>query len=188
VDTLTALVRAAKRETDVFRGQYEEINRLRQICAGTGICCLLIHHTRKGLSDGPVEAVAGTGGITAALDAIWHLRRKHAGNATLDVVGRELEERSFALHFKREEPFGWQFVGNAPEVALSAQREEILELLRCDSALTPAQIALALNKNANTVRSLIQRLYKTGHLTRDSDGGYLTAGCNGSAILPHSST
>src|SRR6476646_8207588 len=48
-----ALVRAAKRETDVFRGQYEEINRLRQVCAEAGICRLLTHHTRKGISDGP---------------------------------------------------------------------------------------------------------------------------------------
>ena len=38
VDTLTALVRASKRETDVFRGQYEEIHRLRKISADAGIC------------------------------------------------------------------------------------------------------------------------------------------------------
>ena len=172
VDTLTALVRAAKRETDVFRGQYEEINRLRQICADARICCLLIHHTRKGISDGPVEAVAGTGGIAAAVDAIWHLRRRPGNDATLDVLGREVEERSFALHFERETPFGWRFVGDGQEAVLSAEREEILELLQHEAPLTPAKIALMLRKNANTIRSLVHRLHKDGHISRNSKGGY----------------
>lgn len=172
LDTLTALVRAAKRETDVFRGQYEEINRLRQICSDAGICCLLIHHTRKGISNGPIEAVAGTGGITAAVDAIWHLRRRPGSSATLDVLGREVEERCFALNFNRDEPFGWRFVGDGQETALSAEREEILELLRHEAPLTPAKIALMLKKNANTVRGLVYRLHKAGQVSRAANGSY----------------
>jgi hypothetical protein len=121
-----------------------------------------------------VEAVAGTGGISAAVDAIWHLRRKHGGNAaTLEVLGREVEERSFALQFNRDVPFGWCFTGDGEEAALSTEREEIIELLRHEGPLSPAKIAAMLKKNANTVRSLVYRLHQAGHLTRNRDGRYV---------------
>jgi len=173
IDTLTALVKASKRGNDVFRGQYEEITRLRKICAETSLCGLLIHHTRKGVSDGPVEAVAGTGGISAAVDALWHLRRRPGHEAILDVVGREVEERSFGLQFHNDTPFGWHFTGDGTDVALSAEREEILELLRHEAPLKPARIALMLRKNANTIRSLIHRLHKDNLVLRISNGGYV---------------
>lgn len=172
IDTFTAFVRAAKKDSDVFRGQYEEINRLRQICADAGICGLLIHHTRKGNADGPIEAVAGTGGITAAADTIWLLRRRPGGDGTLDVTGREMEQRSFALHFSSDSPFGWQFIGEGQDVALSPEREEILELLRNEAPLPPSKIALLLRKNPNTIRGLIQRLHQGGYVSRDPQGRY----------------
>lgn len=172
IDTFTALVKVAQRQKDVFRGQYEEINRLRQVCVQSGICCLLIHHSRKGRSDGPVQAVAGTGGMAAGVDSLWHLHRMPRKAAVLEVVGREVEERSFALQFNRETPFGWRFVGDGEAVALSAEREEIIDLIRREGPLYPAEIASRLAKNPNTVRSLVQRLQKTGHIERNRHGQY----------------
>jgi len=64
-----------------------------------------------------VDAVAGTGGITAAADSIWVLRRRPEGEAILEVVGREIEDHTFALRFEREPPFGWQFAGDGAECA-----------------------------------------------------------------------
>jgi hypothetical protein len=57
-----------------------------------GISVLLNHHTRKGRADGVIESIAGTGGISAAADTIWRLKRKPEGQAVLEVLGREVEE------------------------------------------------------------------------------------------------
>ncbi len=184
LDTLTALVKASKRGSDVFRSQYEEINSLRQLCADAEICCLLVHHTRKGQADGLTDAVAGTGGIAAAVDTIWRLRRK--GDATLEVVGREVEERTFALQFCREEPFGWRFVGEGHQAFLSPERTAVLDLLKRDGPLRSAQIAASLKKNTSTIRSLIQRLHDAGYLTRDDDALYSIAEVTLRARYTHS--
>ncbi len=70
VDTLTAVVKSGgKRENDVFRSQYAETSRLRKVAENLGVPVVVVHHTRKGASDSAIEAVAGTGGVAAALTA-----------------------------------------------------------------------------------------------------------------------
>src|ERR1017187_2327128 len=62
IDTLTAVVKARRSgNSDVFGSQYQEVTRIRQIAETYGISVLLIHHTRKGGSDGVIESIAGTG-------------------------------------------------------------------------------------------------------------------------------
>jgi hypothetical protein len=40
--------------------------------------------------------------LAAAVDTLWQLKRKSEGEATLDIVGRETEERTLAMRFDRE--------------------------------------------------------------------------------------
>ncbi|MBZ5678262.1 MAG: AAA family ATPase [Acidobacteriia bacterium] len=167
LDTLTALVKASKRESDVFRTQYEEVTCLRQICTDARVAALLVHHTRKGIAAGPIEAVAGTGGVTAAADAIWVLSRKPEGVATLDVTGREVEERSFALHFNRDEPFGWQVRGDGQDLAMSTERSSVIDLLREEGAMSPRQISAELGKSREGVRQMLRRMVSDGQLRRE---------------------
>jgi hypothetical protein len=81
---------------------------------------------RKGLSDSVIEAVAGTGGIAAAVDTLWQLKRKPEGEATLDVVGRETEERILAMRFDRE-PLGWRILGDDDAQPLNSERRQVLD-------------------------------------------------------------
>jgi hypothetical protein len=98
------------------------------------------------MSDSAIEAVAGTGGIAAAVDTLWQLKRKPEGEATLDVVGRETEERTLAMRFDRE-PFGWRILGDDDAQLLNSERRQVLDLLREDGALSPAQMAAELGKS-----------------------------------------
>jgi DNA-binding transcriptional ArsR family regulator len=158
LDTLTALVKSgSKRENDVFRSQYAEVSRIRKLTEDFGLAAILVHHARKGASDSAVEAVAGTGGVSAGVDCLWLLKRKPEGEATLEVIGRESEERILALHFERE-PFGWRFLGDDAAQLLNIERRQILELLREDGALSPAQIAAELGKSRPAVRMLLKRM------------------------------
>jgi len=158
IDTLTALVKAgARRDGDVFRSQYAEVSSLRKIAEEFGIAMILVHHVRKGPSDGAIEAIAGTGGIAAAVDTVWQLKRKPEGEATLDVVGREVEERTLALRFE-DDPFGWRVLGDDTIQLVNAERRQVLELLREDGGLTPAQIAAEIGKSRAATRMLLKRM------------------------------
>ena len=167
LDTLTALIKGGggKRESDVFRSQYQEVSCVRKIAEDYKIPIVLVHHVRKGVSDGAIEAIAGTGGIAAAIDAVWLLKRKPEGEGTLEIVGREAEERTLALRFS-DDPFGWSVLGDDATQLLNAERREILMLLREDGALTPAQIAAELSKSRAGIRQLLKRMRDDGQVTK----------------------
>ena len=158
LDTFTALVKTgSKGGNDVFRSQYAEVSRLRKLAEEFRTAIIVVHHMRKGISDGAIEAVAGTGGIAAAVDTLWQLKRKPEGEATLDVVGRETEERTLALRFDRE-PLGWRVLGDEDAQVLNSERRQVLDLLREDGGLSPAQIAAELGKSRPAVRMMLKRM------------------------------
>lgn len=158
LDTFTALVKTgSKGGNDVFRSQYAEVSRLRKLAEEFRTAIIVVHHMRKGISDGAIEAVAGTGGIAAAVDTLWQLKRKPEGEATLDVVGRETEERTLAMRFDRE-PLGWRILGDDDAQPLNSERRQVLELLREEGGLSPAQIAAELGKSRPAVRMLLKRM------------------------------
>jgi RecA-family ATPase len=157
LDTFTALVKTGTKGSDVFRSQYAEVSRIRKLAEEFPTAIVVVHHTRKGLADSAIEAVAGTGGIAAGVDTLWQLKRKPEGEATLDVVGRETEERTFAMQFDRE-PLGWRILGDDDALLLNAERRQVLELLREEGALTPAQIAAEIGKSRPAVRMLLKRM------------------------------
>jgi biotin operon repressor len=169
LDTLTALLKGGgKRDNDVFRSQYAEVSRIRKIAENHKTAIVLVHHTRKGVSEGIVEAVAGTGGIAAAADTLWQLKRKPEGEATLEVVGREVEEKTFALQFRTGEAcnFGWHILGDDALQMLNSERRQVLSLLQDDGAMSPAQIAAELAKSRPSIRMMLKRMREDGILQK----------------------
>jgi hypothetical protein len=117
------------------------------------------------VSDGAIEAVAGTGGVAAAVDTVWQLKRKPEGEATLDVVGRESEDRVLAMRFGQD-PFGWEILGDDDSLLLNAERRQILELIRDDGGLTPAQISAETGKSRAGTRMMLKRMLADGQLQK----------------------
>ena len=172
LDTFTALVKTGtKSGSDVFRSQYAEVSELRKIAEEFQIAVVVVHHVRKGSSDGVIEAVAGTGGIAAAVDTLWLLKRKPEGEATLDVVGRETEERTLALRFEQS-PFGWAVLGDDASQLLNADRRQLLELLNDEGPMSPAQLAVALSKQQPAVRMLLKRM-RADNLVKKQGNKYI---------------
>jgi DNA-binding transcriptional ArsR family regulator len=174
LDTFTAIVKTgSKSGSDVFRAQYAEVSRIRRLAEELRTAIIVVHHMRKGVSDSAIEAVAGTGGMGAAIDTLWQLKRKPEGEATLDILGRETEEKTFALRFEQE-PFGWRVLGDDAMQLLNAERRQVLDLLLEEGGLTPAQIATELGKARPAVRQLLKRMREDEQVRKQ-----------GSKYLPH---
>jgi hypothetical protein len=166
LDTFTALVKTgSKGGSDVFRSQYAEVSCLRKLAEELHTAIIVVHHTRKGISESAIEAVAGTGGIAAAVDTLWYLIRKAEGDGTLEVIGRETEEHTLAMQFDNE-PLGWRILGDEDAQTLNAERRQVIDLLREDGALSPAQISVELGKTRAAVRMLLKRMKDDDQITK----------------------
>lgn len=176
VDTLLAFVSPHSERKDILRGDYAEVTVLRQIAEKHRAAILCVCHTRKMAGDA-IDALAGTSGVSAGCDSVWQLKRLsggEAGTAALEVKGRELEETEYELKFETDEPFGWRVSGKGAEVGMSQERRDILMILKDEGAQKPAAIARLLgNKNAVTVRRLLQKLAYDDLIRRQDDGTYI---------------
>jgi hypothetical protein len=173
LDTLLAALQSAGGgNRDVLRSDYREMNVLRELAQKHDTSILVIHHTRKMGGEG-LDTVAGTSGVTAAADAVWTLKQGPAGDLILNGVGREHEERTYGLRFGNDPAaFGWELIGEGPEMAVSEQRQEILDFLREEGPHTPKQIAADLRKPGGTVRRLLKNLVTDGLVIRWDDRKY----------------
>jgi len=171
IDTLSAIVPASNKR-DVFRNEYNEVATLRKLAEKHRSAFIVVHHLRKMDAERGLDAVAGTTGLTAACDAIWALRRQRTGEFLLEIAGRENEDKIYGLKFDSSPPFGWKLTGEGAEVTMSAERQEIIDLLRGEGPLAPAKMAALLRKNAVTTRRLVQKLCQDGHLAKGTDNRY----------------
>jgi hypothetical protein len=176
VDTFLALVGGSDKRRDVMRAEYTEIDRIRHIAAKHETAMVLIHHTRKAMAgESGIDSVAGSTGVTAAADAVWTLKRQdaEAGMSSLEIVGREVEEQSLALKFKRDGDIGWEFAGKGHEIKAAKDQREICELLKHEGAQTPAKVATLLRMNVNEVRSILYSMSYAGLVNRQTSGTYI---------------
>jgi len=121
LDTLTALIKGGgKRESDVFRSQYAEVSvsaRSRK----TFIRRLSWSTTRAKAWQIALLSPWRARAHCRTVDTLWCLKRKPEGEATLEVIGREAEEKTFALKFDQD-PFGWRVLGDDAAQLLNTER------------------------------------------------------------------
>ena len=108
IDTLQK-IREAGAEKYSYANDYEVITRLKRFADGTGICLLLVHHTRKQQADDKFDMISGTNGLMGAADGAFLLQKERRTDsaATLDISGRDLQDQR--LYLKRdEERLAWE--------------------------------------------------------------------------------
>ncbi len=142
-----------------------------------GISILVVHHTRKAISDDPLDSVSGSYGVTGSVDSVLVLERKRMeSDGTLSIISRDYPDNRWALSFKDGL---WTLRGTPSEAAAdgwngdgdSHERRAILDILRTQP-MRPVELAMALGKNASTLRTLLQRLAETNKIYRKFDGTY----------------
>jgi hypothetical protein len=143
---------------------YEAIQPLTKIASQRVPLCI-IHHTRKAIAEDPLATVSGSYGLTGAADGVLVLnRRRNRSDATLSVIGRDVEEQELALEFKPEICL-WSVLGKADDVKRSNERQDILDLFaQSGEPMAPGAIAELLDKPGNAVRFLLFKMKEAGEI------------------------
>ena len=92
-----------------YASDYDVITGLKQFADTSGICLLLVHHTRKQQADDRFDMISGTNGLLGAADGAFLLQKeRRTGNtATLDISGRDQQDQRLYLT-RDEERLVWR--------------------------------------------------------------------------------
>ena len=101
IDTLQK-VRGRSSETFSYSDDYDVISRLKAFTDSSGICLLLVHHTRKQAAEDRFDLISGTTGLMGCADGAILLQKATRTDlcATLDIVGRDQPDQR--LHLRKD--------------------------------------------------------------------------------------
>jgi hypothetical protein len=154
-----------------YDADYDAIAELQKIASDTGVAILVVHHTRKGEADDPIDAVSGTLGLAGAADAILVIDRKAQG-VRLYGRSRDVDEIDKAMTFNRN-TCRWTILGEAREVQRSTERQQIIEALREHGAEMAAKdISIVTGQKPGNTRRLLLKLGADGDVVRVRYGFY----------------
>ena len=108
IDTLQK-IREGGEERYSYASDYDVITKLKRFADASGVCLLLVHHTRKQQADDRFDKISGTNGLMGAADGAFLLQKEWRTDsaATLDISGRDLQDQRLYLK-KDEERLVWE--------------------------------------------------------------------------------
>jgi hypothetical protein len=160
-------------QQSAYSADYTAVKTAKTIADHFGVAMLLIHHVRKAASDDFMELISGTNGLAAAADTIAVLKRSRGElDATLHIVGRDVEENEFAMKFAADIS-AWQIIGLADTFGLDETRRKILLYVRANEGSAPKAIAEGTGLSHELVKKTVQRMSNDGQLDTDGHGRYL---------------
>ena len=94
-----------------YQRDYEFIAAMKVIAEKTGVCIILVHHTRKQRSDDSFDMISGTNGLLGAADGAFILQKEKrtSNHATLDISGRDQQDQRLEL-VRNAEHLTWELV------------------------------------------------------------------------------
>jgi hypothetical protein len=158
---------------NAYAEDYLSLARLQELAVKRAITILVIHHTRKGESEDPVEEISGTLGLSGSADAFLVLKRTGSG-ITLSGRGRDSEDVNLAVQFN-DATCRWTILGDATEVHRSDQRASVLAALQDGppEGLNVHEImAEADIRSRDAADKLLQRMAKAAEIRRCGRGKY----------------
>ena len=164
VDTLSRALGADQRDEGEVTWA---LGPLQEFAIQQEICILFIDHHRKpsGLSPSPVDDILGSTAKAGVPDVIWGIYREQGKPmATLEVVGRELDQQSLPVAFNLQ-TFCWELTTLLPQ-----RKGEILELLADIGPANVNQIASALGKPVSHTSTRLRELRSENKVICIKDG------------------
>jgi hypothetical protein len=182
IDVL-AKFRAPTTNRNAYEQDYAALSKLQELATRRSITILVVHHTRKGTSDDPVEEISGTLGLAGAADGFLVLKRAGSG-ATLIGRCRDTDDVDLAVQFSKEN-CRWTILGQAAEVRRSEQRGLILTALEeaGPAGLSPKEMAAEVSGlNHDNAKQLSRRMANAGEIQSNGRGRYFHAAVT---LSPH---
>jgi hypothetical protein len=160
-------------QQSAYSADYSAVKTVKTIADHFAVAVVLIHHVRKAASDDFTDLISGTNGLAAAADSIAVLKRARGElDATLHIVGRDVEENEFAMRFAADIS-AWQILGLADTFGLDETRRKILLFVRANEGSAPKIIAQGTGLPYERVKKTVQRMTDDGQLDTDGHGRYL---------------
>ena len=150
---------------NAYDQDYHALAKLQELATRRRITILVVHHTRKGSSDDPVEEISGTLGLAGAADGFLVLKRTSSG-ATLIGRCRDTEDVDLAMQFSNE-ICRWTILGEAADVQRSEHKGRVLVALEEAGAtgLTPSEIAAEVEGlRHENAKQLLRRMAKAAEV------------------------
>jgi RecA-family ATPase len=170
VDVFQRIKPAGHPSRNAYENDYAALAPLQKWATDNHIAVVLLHHTRKGGADDPLEALSGSNGLAACADTTVVLDKK-SDHATLYVRGRDVEEKSMAMSFSEGK---WTVAGEADVVTGSKERGNILTALRdSPEAMSPSELADVTGMKPGNVRKLLWAMVKSGEVLKTGRGRYV---------------
>jgi len=140
-----------------------------------GAAVLLVCHTRKGLAVDPLEAIAGTNGMTGSTDEVMTLTgRRGAPGAQIFMAGRTCKDRTVLL--ERCGGGNWralEIADGTGGAGTTEQRQTVLELAEQQGGKVRASdLQEELEMTADNARAVLKRMATGGQLLRQGRGVY----------------
>lgn len=158
IDTFQCIRGSVRPKETPYAADYREMASLKQFADRHHVAMLLVHHLRKMKDDGdPFNMISGTNGIMGAADTIFVIskQKRNDDNATLSIVGRDVEGGDTVLTFDKD-ICRWTVVGTGEDIVAEQSRRnyETNPIVRTIKAL--------LDKSQNGWRGTMSELLVAG--------------------------
>lgn len=184
IDTLAKIRPPSRGNASLYTEDYAIGAPLLKVAAEYGVAILLVHHTKKGECDDPLELVSGSFGLSGGVDNVLILQRNRGTcEASLYVTGRDIEsETKYGLEWDSQIA-AWTVQGEGPHVGLSPERRKVYDIIAEQGPIASKNIATRVHpgivitkesKEWANIRFLLKKLTEGG-LIQKTDKGYITA-------------
>lgn len=173
IDTWAKFKPLRGRNRDAYEEDYEHASQLKALADKYGVAIVIVHHCRKMVSDDQVDTIAGSTGLSGAVDATLVLRRdRNKSDGILFMSGRDIEEAEAAMVFDGGSGL-WTNMGAAAPYVAKTETGKALEVLRANGKpMKPAEVAELLGKERRATSMLLLRAKENDLCEGDSKTGY----------------
>lgn len=161
IDTLQKFRKPRTPNANAYEDDYETLSAVKALADRYDVTILFVHHEKKSRdAEDFINNASGSAAITGAADCLLFLNRARLqGLGKLNITGRDVEEREYALSLNGME---WQLEGDAEEYALASDKKRIFDYLKENGETSPKELADALEIKQNTMRQKLLRMNREG--------------------------
>jgi phage/plasmid primase-like uncharacterized protein len=193
IDTLARIRPPSNAKNNTYESDYAVGVELLQLAAEYNVAIVLVHHTRKGEADDPLELISGSTGLTGGVDNVMVLQRvRGTDDATLFVTGRDIEnENKYGLSWDSQIA-AWRVTGEGPHVGLSPERRAVFDIVAEHGPINGREVTQLLHpgveitresKEWKATRRLFGKLEDAG-LIQNTTNGYALTARSGKPAIP----